>query len=234
MHFAQIVEKIYQEHTEVFLNCEAFQKLESGAGSCADYDQFICNVFRTHQNSPQYLAFLLSVSPPSAIERIQHNLLEELGLEEGEEESHPDLLLALIEGAGLGEHIETLKTAAQASMRETVCEPLLYGSLREIGFAAMLEVFSFEHMLAHSSTRIANMLANHRGLSEESLVWFRHHSEVDIQHAQEALLTIQETCEYYEFDEDEAQDIIDMSLRENVFIKRYFDTFALAQSQSFL
>ena len=34
--------------------------------------------------------------------------------------------------------------------------------------------------------------------------------------------------------EDEAKDIIDMALRENVFIKRYFDTFALAHSLSFL
>ena len=99
------------------------------------------------------------------------------------------------------------------------------------GLSAMAEVFSFEHMLAHSSKAIAGALRTHRGLSDEALVWFSHHSEVDIQHAEEALLTIQEYVDYYEFDDDEARDVIDMAMRENVFIKRYFSTSALAEAR---
>ncbi|MAA79365.1 MAG: hypothetical protein CL916_08900 [Deltaproteobacteria bacterium] len=234
MSISAYVEGIYQNQTTAFLECDAFLKLENGLSDPAAYDAFICNVYQTHQNSPKYFSFLMCVAPPKATERIKHNLLEELGVDEEDGYAHPDLLEALIHGAGLAHHMFFLRSAAQSSMRETICDPLLYASLRELGLAAMVEVFSFEYMLAHASTRIANMLASHRGLGEESLIWFRHHSEVDIAHAQEALLTIDDTYAYYDFDEEEAKDIIDMALRENVFIKRYFDTFALAQSMEFL
>ena len=129
--FAQIIEKIYQEHTEIFLD-EGF-KLES-SGLNADYDQFICNVFRTHQTHRNILHFLSSLRrrPSSGFS----TTAREARPREGEEESHPDLLLALIEGAGLGEHIETLKQP-RSRYAKTVCEPLLYGSPRV--FAAMLE-----------------------------------------------------------------------------------------------
>ena len=234
MTISEYVQDIYQKQTAAVLECDAFLKLEKGEAEAKDYDSFICNVYQTHQNSPQYFSFLLCVSPPEATARIKHNLLEELGIDEDDGQAHPDLLEALIKGAGLEQHMQELKKAAQSSMRETICDPLLYASLRELGLAARVEVFSFEYMLAHASTRIANMLAEQHGLSEESLIWFRHHSEVDIAHAQEALLSIDDTYRYYEFDEEEAKDIIDMALRENVFIKRYFDSFALAHSLSFL
>ena len=232
MIISKYVEEIYQRQTEEFLASDAFGRLERGEASREDYDRFIGNIFRTHQNSPQFLAFLYSVSPPSAQERVAHNLLEELGIEEEDGASHPELLTALIEGAGLGDRVAGLQHAAQEAMREVVCEPFLSGSLREVGLAAMAEIFSFEHMLAHTSTRIADMLATQRGLDESALTWFRHHSEVDIAHAQEALLTIDETVEYYEYDIEEARDVIDLTLRENVFIKRYFDPKALPEARS--
>ena len=232
MTISKYVEAIYQRQTEEFLSCDAFGRLERGEASREDYDRFIGNIFRTHQNSPQFLSFIFSLAPPSAHERVSHNLLEELGIEEEDGTSHPELLTALIEGAGLGDQVAQLQHAAQEAMREIVCEPFLFGSLREVGLAAMAEVFSFEHMLAHTSTRIANMLARQRGLDEAALTWFRHHSEVDIEHAKEALLTIDDTVEYYEYDFEEARDVIDLTLRENVFIKRYFDPKALAEARS--
>lgn len=234
MKVSQYVEDIYQRQTQEFLGCDAFGRLERGDATLADYDRFIGNVFRTHQNSPQFLAFLFSVAPPTALDRVAHNLLEELGIEEEGGQSHPALLTALIEGAGLGAHAESLREAARETMRGVVCEPFLFGSFREVGLGAMAEVFSFEHMLAHSSTRIADMLATHRGLGEDALTWFRHHSEVDIGHAEEALLTIEETAEYYEFDFEEACDVIDLTMRENVFIKRYFDPETLAATRNLL
>jgi len=232
VNISDYIEDIYRRQTEEFLACEAFQRLESGEAAREDYDRFIGNVFRTHQNSPQFLAFLYSVAPPSALDRVGHNLLEELGIEEEGGESHPELLTQLIEGAGLHHQVADLQQAAREAMREVICEPLLFGTLREVGFAAMAEVFSFEHMLAHSSTRIATMLSRHRGLDENALVWFSHHAEVDIVHAQEALLTLAETADYYDFDFDEARDVADLTLRENVFIKRYFDPRALAEARS--
>lgn len=234
MTISSYVERIYQQQTTAFLGCDSFLNLEKGDATTAQYDAFICNVYQTHQNSPRYFSFLLCVTPPKATERIKHNLLEELGVDGEDGHAHPDLLEELIRGSGLERHMPSLKQAAQSSMRETICEPFLYASLRELGLAAMVEVFSFEYMLAHASIRIADMLAKQRGLCENSLIWFRHHSEVDIAHAQEALLTLDDTVAYYDFDEEEAKDIIDMALRENVFIKRYFDTFALAQSLDFL
>jgi hypothetical protein len=51
---------------------------------------------------------------------------------------------------------------------------------------------------------------------------------VDIEHAKEALITIADYVSYYEFEEQEARDIVDMALQENVFIKRYFGTHAHA------
>ncbi len=231
MNIADYIEDIYRRQAEEFLACDAFQQLESGEAPREAYDQFIGNIFRTHQNSPQFLAFLFSVAPPSAQDRVAHNLLEEMGIEEEGGESHPQLLTQLIEGAGLAHQVSDLEEAARQAMREVICEPLLFGSLREVGFAAMAEVFSFEHMLAHTSTRIATMLRRHRGLDDDALVWFSHHSEVDIVHAQEALLTLAETAEYYDFDFDEARDVADLTLRENVFIKRYFDPRALAEAR---
>jgi len=236
MKISAYIEHIYKRHTSDFLNCDAFRRLEAGQADPSEYDAFICNVYRTHQNSPKYFSFLMCVAPPTSTARIQHNLLEELGFEEHEGDgcSHPELLRSLIKSAGLEAHIDELQQAAHMAMRETVFEALLYGSMRELGLAAMAEVFSFEYMLAHASSRIANMLSTQRNIEEKGLIWFRHHSEVDILHAQEALLTLDDTYEYYGFEEEEAKDIIDMALRENVFIKRYFNPFALAQSLSFL
>ncbi len=225
------VESLFKEHIEELTACAPFVALESGEANREAYNDFIAHVFQTHQNSPHFLGFIYSIVPPGSVENVCHNLLEELGLEEEDGQSHPELMMALIQGAGLGDRVDELQRDARARLDELVQEPFMFGSLREVGLGALVEVVSFEYMLSRVSSRIARFLNDHRGISSEDLVWFTHHSEVDIQHAEEGLDTIQEYVTYYQFSEDEARDIIDMSMRENVFIKRYFGIKAAAESR---
>jgi len=222
MDLVAYIEETWTRQSEEFVSSPAFRALEDGTAEPEDYDRFIANIFRTHQNSPQFFGFLLSVAAPTSRENVAHNLLEELGVEEEDGESHPDLLLALIDGAGLSGRIDELRDAAREGLKETVCAPFALGSLRQMGLSAMAEVFAYEHMLAHRSGRIAHFLAEHRGLSGEALIWFTHHSEVDIRHAEEALETLRDYLAYYSFSTEEAKAIIDGTLAENTFIKRYF------------
>ena len=216
------VESVYESQTQEFASYGPLMSLIEGSASAEDYDRFIANIFRTHQNSPRYLALLYALSSPDSEERVAHNLLEEMGLEEEDGESHPELLISLLEGAGLGPMRPHLEQLARDMFRESVMAPLLFKSWRQLGLAAMAEIFSFEHMLSRLSTRIADGLAKHRGLEEPALIWFRHHSEVDIQHAEEALDSIADYADYYGFSDQEANGLVDAVMKDNVFIKRYF------------
>jgi pyrroloquinoline quinone (PQQ) biosynthesis protein C len=100
--------------------------------------------------------------------------------------------------------------------------------------AALAEVISFEYMLSRVSSRIARALTRHRGLSGETLRWFTHHSEVDLQHAEQGLDDLDAYIRYYEFADDDAMTIVEMALRENVFIKRYFGELAAARASATL
>ena len=224
------VEGVYDEQTRIFAAHPPLVAMLAGEAEREDYDRLIANIFRTHQNSPRYLALLYALSPPGSEERVAHNMLEEMGLEEEHGESHPELLLALLDGAAMSGIRGELEDLAQEMFRQSVMAPLLFKSWRQLGLAAMAEVFSFEHMLSRLSTPIADGLSRHRGLSEEALVWFRHHSEVDIQHAEEALDTIADYADYYGFSEAEAAGLIDAVMAENVFIKRYFAPLELERS----
>ena len=77
-----------------------------------------------------------------------------------------------------------LEAQADEDLRRIVVDPLLYGTLREVGLAALTEIVAFEYMLSRVSGRIARALAQHRGLPAPALEWFTHHSEVDIRHAE--------------------------------------------------
>ena len=166
------VEMLYRRHVEEFTRCADFVALEQGRGERADYDRFIANVFETHQTSPHFLGFLFSVAPPGSVERVKHNLLEELGLDQEGGESHPALLARLIRGAGLADRIDELRQRARRRLAEQVAEPLLYGSLREVGLAAFVQIVAFEYMLCRVSSRIARFLRVHGGIAEERLIWF--------------------------------------------------------------
>jgi pyrroloquinoline quinone (PQQ) biosynthesis protein C len=216
------VEIEYAKQTDALSACKQFQALETGRVEPKAYDDFIANVCKTHLRSPQILAFLFSVAPPAAVEHIKHNMLEELGLDD-EGIAHPNLLIQLAEGAGFNEACrKELELLAQDELRRLAAEPLLYGTVRELGFSALLETVAFEWMLSRLASRMARFLEQHRKLPKPCLEWFTHHSELDIRHAEDGLDSIDEYARYYEIDLSHFALILELTFRENVFIKRYF------------
>jgi len=197
--------------------------LESGEATQDDYDRFIANVVRAHERSPQVVAFLYALASPRSSDDLLHNLLEELGIEDESGESHPGMLTGLAASVGLSPVLPELERLAAEDLRTVASEPLLYGTLKEVGLAALCEVVAFEYMLSRLASRIERALETHRGLPSEALRWFHHHSEVDIAHAEQGVQHIVDYVRYYGFTDDEAQSIIDLTLGENVFTRRYFD-----------
>lgn len=230
MNLYSLIESKFVEQTEDFASIWVFRALEDGMVSRPRYDDFIKSVCRTHLKSPQILAFLYSAAPPAAAENIKHNMLEELGLDEEGATAHLVLLFDLAAAIGLDKSaIEKLESEAQEKLRQFVAEPILFGTLKEVGLSVLLETASFEWMLSRLAARMADFLFKHRGLSPENLRWFEHHSEVDIRHAEESLRATVDYIEFYEFDWADVETILDITFRENVFIKRYFGEIALAE-----
>jgi hypothetical protein len=222
MSIRALVESEYAKQSEDFAASSLFQALENGTAKQQDYDEFVARVCRNHLKSPQILAFLYAVAPPSVAERIKHNMLEEMGLDE-EGVSHPGLLVQLAECAGFDTAARReLEGLAQEELRRICADPILYGTLKEVGLGVLLETTCFEWMLSRLASRIGRFLGEHRKLPTEGLTWFSHHSEVDIRHAEEGLDSVVDYVAYYEFTPDDLQSILELTFRENVFIKRYF------------
>jgi hypothetical protein len=213
------IRDLLEGHVRAFTDSREFAAFEAGS---ADYDAFIVNVGRAHLKSPQLVAFLYALAPPAAAAELLDNLLEELGLETESERPHPALLEDLIRAAGLGHQLAHIRAQAEDDIRRVVVDPLLYGTLREVGLAALTEIVAFEFMLSRISGRIARALAIHRGLPETALEWFTHHSEVDVRHAEQGLANLATYVAYYDLADEEALTIVEMTLRENVFARRYF------------
>ncbi len=217
-----LIEIQYASQVQAFADSPWFQHLEQGQASLEEYDTFIFNLCQTHLKSPQILAFLYAVAPPEAAPQIKHNLLEELGLDEAAI-CHPDLLYVLATAAGFDRDRQTnLAEAAQAQIRQLCTDPLLFGTMQELGLSVLLEVTCFEWMLSRLAGRMGQALATHRGLPVESLLWFNHHSEVDIRHAEEGLDSVEQYLAYYEIESEDLETILDITFRENIVIKRYF------------
>jgi pyrroloquinoline quinone (PQQ) biosynthesis protein C len=217
----QEIESLYERHVAQFSDHEGFRSLEEGRTSEEDQDRFLSNVVRTHLKSPQIIAFLYSLAPPASADSLLHNMLEELGIDDSEGVSHPSLLRQLAEGAGLAPMLPELERLAEWDLRRITVDPLLYETLSEFGFAALCEVTAFEFMLSRLSSRIAGAFSQHRGLDDKTLLWFTHHSEVDIGHAEQGLDNLVHYAHYYDFDGAHTLTIVEMVMRENVFIKRY-------------
>lgn len=228
------VEALYERLVTEFTACAEFKALEHGAASLEEYDRFLSNVVRAHLKSPQALAFLYSLAPPDAAPRLLHTMLEELGIEVLSDVAHPSMLRELAKGAGLGPLLPELEEQAAADIRQVVVEPLLYGTLKEVGLAALCEIVAFEYMLSRTARRMATALAACRGLTAETLEWFTHHSEVDVRHAEQGLDDLVAYADYYDFAEDGAFTICEMALGENMFIKRYFGELALGRARSMI
>jgi hypothetical protein len=218
------IETLYHEQLTEFLACPEFRALESGAAPPQAYDHFIANVVRAHLKASQLVAFLYAVAPPAAAESRLGNLLEEL--------HHPGLLRQFAAGAGLGDRLPALEALAADDLRRVVAEPLLYGSLKELGLAAHSEIVAFEYMLARIASRIAAALAAHRGLSAKTLTWWTEHAEVDRQHAEQGLDDVEAYVRFYDLDPEDALAIVEMTLRENVFVKRYLGEFPAARMRA--
>jgi Iron-containing redox enzyme len=228
------IEMIFARQVAELIGCREFQAVETGEVARANYDLLIEHVVRAHLLSPQLVAFLYALAPPAVADALRDNLLEELGRDEAGGMPHPALLRRLAESAGLADRLPTLQAAAAADIRRIVAEPLLYGTLRELGLAALGEIVAFEYMLSRVAGRIAGALGRHRGLAPAALEWFTHHSEVDVRHAEQGLDTLEAYIRYYEIPEGDALAILEMTLRENVFIKRYFGERALARAAGML
>jgi pyrroloquinoline quinone (PQQ) biosynthesis protein C len=227
-----MLEAEYRAQCEAFARSPTFQRLEEGRASRQDYDSFIAGVCRTHLKSPQILAFLYSVAPPAVAEQIKHNMLEELGLDDAGV-SHPLLLLRLVEQGGFNPKARrALEAEAQSTLRRMCTDPILYGTFKEVGLGVLLEVTCFEWMLSRLASRIARFLRLHRQLSDASLQWFSHHSEVDLRHADEGLDAVVEYLSYYEFDAFAATSILEITFRENPFLKRYFGESLLTERKA--
>lgn len=222
------VEALLNRHVSELVAYPGFEKLEAGRASREDYERFLANVVRTHLRSPQVLAFLYALAPPDAAANLAHNMLEELGIEDESGVAHPSLLRTLAAGAGLEARLAELEIAAQDALRQIISEPILYGTLREVGLASLVEVVAFEFMLSRVASRIAKALERELGLSQATLEWFTHHSEVDIRHAEQGIDNVLRYVSYYGFSDQDALTICEMALRENVFIKRYFGELALS------
>jgi hypothetical protein len=199
----------------------AFQAIESGQASQDDHDRFIEGIVRSHLLSPQLVAFLYALAPPAAAEAMRENLLEELGLEGPGGVAHPALLRRLLEGAGLADRLPQLEAAAAGDVRRVVAEPLLYGTLGELGLAVLGEVVAFEYMLSRVAGRIGRALARHRGLPPAALEWFTHHAGVDLRHAEQGLDALEAYVRYYGIPAEDALAILELTFRDNVFIRRY-------------
>lgn len=216
------LEAAFAHHVDVLTTAAPFRRLDSGEASREEYDGFIANLIRCHVSSPPLVGFLYALAPPDARPDVLHNFLEELGLDDEHGVAHPAMLRYLADGAGLGPVLPDLERLAAEDLRQIASEPLLYGTLKEVGLAALCEVVAFEFMLARVAGRIGRFLAAHRALGAETLTWFHCHAEADIAHAEQGLKHIEDYVGYYGITEADARSILELTLRDNVFLKRYF------------
>ncbi|MGD1896982.1 MAG: iron-containing redox enzyme family protein [Phormidesmis sp.] len=228
------IECQYAAQTQALIDADVFQQLITGRLSLEEIDQFVANLCQTHLKSSQILAFLYSVAPPASAARIQHNMLEEMGLDD-EGICHSDLLQQLAIAIGFdAQQREALHAGAQNRIKTLCNDPLMFGTIRELGLLVLLEVTCFEWMLSRVSSRMAKALEVYRKLPADCLQWFYHHSEVDVRHAEEGLDSVVDYISYYEIEADELETILDITFRENIFIKHYFGALALAQETNML
>jgi hypothetical protein len=222
MNLRSLVEAEYEKQTESFCSSRHFQKLERGEAQAEEYDSFIASVCRSHLKSPHILAFLFALAPLTEVDKLKQNMLEELGLDK-DGVSHPSLLVELMEAAGFcKERRARVEWEAGEELRRIISQPILFASLRELGFSVLMETVAFEWMLSRTASRMSYFLRDHRRLSQQALRWFYHHSEVDLRHAEEGLDAVSAYAAYYEVDAQDAETILEVTFRENVFVKRYF------------
>lgn len=223
------LERSYETSIQQLRHAPPYARLVAGQASRAEYDAFVLEVCKTHSLSAHFVAFAFSLAPPGAASTLQHNLLEELGADGGE--AHPRLLLRLLEGAGLAHEQPAIERSGRLRLDDKVMEPLFYGSLRDVGLAALVEIVGFEVMLSQAASEMACFLREQRGLPEAALAWFTHHAGVDLEHAEQGIRAVCEYAEHYRFTLADAQAIVDAALDQNIYLTRYFGTAAAAAAR---
>jgi hypothetical protein len=73
--------KRYLDHAEQFADHAMFRSLEAGLADASSYDALLRRVALTHLNCPQLIAFLKSVAPTDAPERLRLEFLDPLDAE---------------------------------------------------------------------------------------------------------------------------------------------------------
>ena len=198
------------------------RRLISGQMTRQELLRFFRNFIPTHLSSVQILAFLFSLAPGDAFELVRGNLLEEMGLEEGDK-AHPDMLIDLAQGLGFSEQeIRRLSGVADESRRAFASAPLPQKTLREMGLSILLETVAFEGFLSRVSDQIGKALTSHYHLSCGAVKWFTLHGEVDIRHAEEGRQVVRTYISHYRFSESEVERIVGSTFAKNVVLNRYF------------
>ena len=126
-------------------------------------------------------------------------MLEELGIEEASAALTLPAQTATV-SAGLAHRLAELEAPAADDLRHLVVDPLLYGSLKEVGLAVLSEITAFE-FISSGWRDVSPRRLPPLWFRPPSLAWFTHHSEVDIQHAEQGLDNLVRYIRYYEFNE---------------------------------
>jgi hypothetical protein len=218
------LQRAYDSSIRELRQAAPYVRLVSGEATRAEYDRFVLELCKTHTLSAHFVAFAFALAPPGAARTLQHNLLEELGADGGE--AHPELLVRLLEAAGLAGDRSAVQSAGRLRLDDKVLEPLFYGTLRDVGLAALVEIVGFEVMLSQIASEMAGFLRAHRGLPETALAWFTHHAEVDVAHAEQGMDAVAEYVDHYRFGLADASVIADAALEQNIFLARYFGLYA--------
>ena len=205
-----------------FADHPAYLKLLSGSLSPLELRDFIRHLFVPHYQATHIIAFVYALLPGSASEMIKENLLEELGAKPGEE-PHPQLLIELAKGTGLSDaEIQDLVTASEQEGRDFCAQQLPFPNLRDVGLVVLIEAAAFEHLLSQHAPLIGRALHQLYGLPEPALRWFTLHGELDVRHAEESLVVLEEYSRFHHIGERQVQTLVHAALSPNPFIKRYF------------
>ena len=198
------------------------RRLVSGQMTRQELLKFFRNFIPTHLSSVQILAFLFSLAPGEAFELVRGNLLEEMGLEEGDK-AHPDMLIDLAQGLGFSEQeVRRLSGVADESRRAFASAPMPQKTLRDMGLSILLETVAFESFLSRVSDQIGEALTGHYHLSSDAVKWFTLHGEVDVRHAEEGKQVVRTYISHYRFSESEVERIVGTTFAKNVVLSRYF------------
>ena len=222
MTVEEMIVGVLEETTSEALEDPRLGRLISGQMPREELLKFFRNFIPTHLSSVQILALLFSLAPREAAGLVRGNLLEEMGLEEGEK-PHPDMLIDLARGLGFSEQeIIRLSAVSDESRRAFASTPMPQKTLRDMGLAILLETVAFEGFLSRVSDRVADSLTNHYQLSTEAVKWFTLHGEVDVRHAEEGRQVIGTYMSDYRFSESEVARIVRSTFAKNVVLNRYF------------